>query len=105
VLINNVWSVGSGNGSPSYNNGLFEPFVNYNLPGGTSLKSLPLIKVDWKADSGQQWTVPLGGGIGHMFRFGKLPVNLSASAYYSVVRPDYASNWQMEAQIKFLFPK
>jgi hypothetical protein len=35
VTAYNVWSVGSGDGSPSYNNGLVQPFINYNLPGGT----------------------------------------------------------------------
>jgi hypothetical protein len=31
-------------------------------------------------NSGQQWMVPLGGGIGKVFHFGKLPVNTQISA-------------------------
>jgi len=49
--------------------------------------------------------VPLGGGLGKIFHFGKLPVNMQASAYYNVVRPDYAANWQIRAQVQFMFPK
>jgi hypothetical protein len=103
----NVWSVGSGNGSPSFNNGLIQPFINYNLPGGTGtyLTSAPQITVNWKADSSQQWTVPIGGGIGHIFHFGKLPVNMSVQGYYSVIRPDNSANWLIQAQVKFMFPK
>ncbi len=41
VLMNNLWSVGSGNASPSYNNGLVQPFINYNLPDGAYLTSAP----------------------------------------------------------------
>jgi len=107
VTAYNVWSVGSDGGSPSYNNGLIQPFVNYNLPGapGTYLTSGPQITVNWKADSGQRWTVPIGGGIGHVFHFGKLPVNMSVQGYYNVERPDNAANWLIQAQVKFMFPK
>ena len=105
VLANNVWSLGSSSDAPSYNNGLIQPFLNYNFPTGFYLTSGPQITVNWKADSGQQWTIPLGGGIGKIVHFGKLPVNLSLAAYYNVVKPDFAANWQLQAQIKFMFPK
>ncbi|MFO1306036.1 MAG: hypothetical protein U1F54_20110 [Burkholderiales bacterium] len=105
VLVNNVWSLGSSSGAPSYNNGLIQPFLNYNFEGGTYLTSSPILTVNWKADSGNQWLVPLGGGIGHIFHFGKLPVNTQISGYYNVARPDYAPNWQLRAQVQLMFPK
>jgi len=105
VLVNNLWSVGSGNGSPSYSNGLAQPFLNYNFPGGTYLTSAPIMTANWKADGSQRWTVPLGGGVGKIFHFGKLPVNTQISAYYNVARPDNAANWQLRAQVQLMFPK
>jgi hypothetical protein len=103
-LVNNVWSVGNGAGG-SYNNFLLQPFLNYNFPEGTYLTSAPILTANWKADSGNQWTVPLGGGIGHIFHFGKLPVNTQISGYYNVVRPDFGPNWQLRAQAQLMFPK
>jgi hypothetical protein len=103
VLVNNVWSVGGGD--QSYNNGLVQPFLNYNLPGGTYLTSSPVITVDWKARGSNQWTVPIGGGIGHIFHVGKLPVNTQIGAYYNVARPDNGANWQVRAQVQLMFPK
>ena len=103
-LVNNVWSVGSASGG-SYNNFLLQPFLNYNLPGGTYLTTSPVVTADWKADSSDRWTVPLGGGIGHIFHLGRLPVNTQIGAYYNVVRPDFAPNWQIRAQVQFMFPK
>ncbi len=105
VLANNLWSLSSSKQGGSYNNGLIQPFVNYNFPGGLYLVSGPILTVDWKADSGQQWTVPLGGGIGKIFHIGKLPVNTSLQAYYNVVHPDNGANWQLRAQVQFMFPK
>jgi hypothetical protein len=105
VLINNVWSLTSDKQGGSYNDGLIQPFVNYNFPEGFYLTSAPILTVDWKADSGQQWTVPLGGGVGKIFHLGKLPVNTQISAYYNVAKPDFGANWQIRAQVQLMFPK
>lgn len=105
ALVNNVWSLSTGSGAPSYNNGLIQPFLNYNFAGGTYLTSSPVLTVDWKAEGSNRWTVPLGGGIGHVFHLGKLPLNAQIGAYYNVVRPDNAPNWQIRAQAQFMFPK
>ena len=87
VLVNNIWSLTSSQEGGAYNNGLIQPFVNYNFEGGLYLTSAPILTVDWKAESSQQWTVPIGGGVGKIFHLGKLPVNTQISAYYNVVRP------------------
>jgi len=104
-LVNNIWSLGSSNDAPSYSNGLLQPFVNYNFEGGAYLTSAPILTVDWKASGSQRWTVPIGGGVGKIFHFGKLPVNMQLSAYYNVARPDDTANWQIRAQMQFMFPK
>jgi hypothetical protein len=75
VLVNNIWSLSDNKQGGSYNNGLIQPFVNYNFDSGLYLTSAPIITVNWKAESSQQWTVPVGGGVGKIFHFGKLPVN------------------------------
>ncbi|MFO1322510.1 MAG: transporter [Burkholderiales bacterium] len=105
VLVNNIWSLTSNKQGGSYNNGLIQPFVNYNFKDGLYLTSAPILTVDWNADSSQQWLVPIGGGVGKIFHLGKLPVNTQLSAYYNVVRPDYQANWQIRAQVQLMFPK
>jgi hypothetical protein len=105
VLVNNVWSLSDSKRGGSYNNGLIQPFVNYNFPGGLYLTSAPIATVDWQADSSQKWTVPLGGGIGKIFHLGKLPVNTQFGAYYNVVHPDDGASWQIRFQVQLMFPK
>ena len=34
VLVNNIWSLSNDNAGGAYNNGLIQPFVNYNFEGG-----------------------------------------------------------------------
>jgi hypothetical protein len=105
MLINNVWSLDTSSTAPKYNNFLLQPFVNYNLPGGTYINSVPIITANWDASSGNQWTVPLGAGIGHIFHLGRLPVNMQIGGYYNVVRPDNGPTFQLRAQVQFMFPK
>jgi hypothetical protein len=107
ALINNIWSVSEEQGRPSVNQMLVQPFINYNFPTkpGRYLTFSPVITANWKADSGQKWTIPLGLGIGQIMKFGKLPVNMQLAAFYNVERPDNAAKWSMRMQLVFLFPK
>jgi hypothetical protein len=110
VLLNNIWSVGSSDypfnsNAPKYSNGLMQPFLNYNFEGGAYLTTSPIITVNWEARGSQQWTVPMGGGVGKLFKIGRLPVNTQIGAYFNVVRPDFANNWALRAQVQFMFPK
>jgi hypothetical protein len=82
-----------------------QPFLNYNFEGGLYLTSSPIITMDWLAAPNQQLVLPVGGGIGKIFHIGRLPVNAQIGAYYNAVRPDYASDWQLRAQIQLLLPK
>jgi hypothetical protein len=107
ALINNVWSVAEDDGRPAVNQMLVQPFVNYNFPDapGRYLSFSPIITADWKAESGQQWTVPLGLSIGQIFKVGQQPLNAQAGYYYNVERPDDGSRYQVRLQLQFLFPK
>ncbi len=69
-LFSNVWSF---TGDKSVNLFSWQPFVNYNLNHGWYLSSSPVITANWKADSDNTWTVPLGGGFGRVFLLGRLP--------------------------------
>lgn len=101
-LINNVWSVGN----ESINSMLLQYFINYNLPGGSYITTSPIITSNWNAPDGNQWTVPFGIGAGKIVKLGgKLPLNLNASAYYNVVKPDYGADWTLRLQAVVLSNK
>jgi hypothetical protein len=105
VLANNIWSVSNSGSSPPINQMLVQPFLNYNFKGGAYLTSAPIITANWQADSGDTWTIPLGGGVGKIFHLGKLPVNTQVSAYYNVETPEYGADWQLRFQVQLMFPK
>jgi hypothetical protein len=109
ALINNVWSVGGHGGDrPDVNQMLLQPFVNYNFPKspGRYLSFSPIITANWEATQNKnKWVVPLGIAVGQMMKFGKQPVNLLAGAYYNVIRPDNAPNWNIRLQLALMFPE
>ncbi|HTZ47292.1 MAG TPA: neuromedin U [Verrucomicrobiae bacterium] len=105
ALVNNVWSVAGDGSRPAVNQMLLQYFVNYNMTKGWYLSVSPIITANWKATSGNVWTVPFGGGIGRIMKLGMMPVNLTAQFYANPVRPAGTSSWGMRLQIAFLFPK
>jgi opacity protein-like surface antigen len=105
VLLNNQWSVGGDPLRPSVNQFLAQPFVNYNMAHGWFLTTSPVITANWRAAPDERWTVPIGGGIGRIFRLGDQPVSAYISAYYNAVRPDAAPTWQLRAELSLLFPE
>ena len=105
VLAQNVWSFAGDSDSADVNNFLFQYFINYNLDKGWYLSTTPVITANWETNSGNRWTVPFGGGVGRLVRFGKLPVDLKLAAYWNVEKPEFASDWNLQFTVKFLFPK
>ncbi|MFD0987962.1 hypothetical protein [Methyloligella solikamskensis] len=103
-LVNNIWSFAGDSSEPEVNQFLFQYFVNYNLKDGWYLTSAPIITADWNAPSDDQWTLPLGGGVGRVFNIGHQPMNMSLSAYDNVIAPEGAADWQLRLQVQFLFP-
>jgi hypothetical protein len=100
VLVNNVWSVAGA----SANAMLLQYFLNYNFGEGWYVTTAPILTANWKAPGGDQWLVPFGAGFGKLQRFGKLPVNFAAEAYWNAVHPKnlpYA-DWTLRLQVTVL---
>jgi len=104
-LVQNIWSYAGDDDAPDVNFFSFQYFINYNFKSGWYLSSTPTITADWEADSSDCWTVPVGGGIGKLVRFDKLPVDIKAQAFWYAEKPDGAADWTLQLQFKLLFPK
>jgi hypothetical protein len=105
ALFRQLWSFAGSSGRPDVNQFLLQPFVNYNLSKGWYLLTDMILTVNWDAPSGNQWTIPLGGGFGKIFSIGKQAMNSRLEAYYNVEKPNGAPDWQMSFTLQFLFPK
>jgi hypothetical protein len=101
-LFSNIWDI---DGDTDINIFTMQYFVNYNMDDGWYLTSSPVITANWEADSGDEWTVPVGGGFGKIFRIGEQPVNAQFQYFYNVEKPDLIGDWTIRMQLQFMFPK
>jgi len=67
-------------------------FIVRHLPNAWQIRASPNVTIDWEANSGNKLTLPIGIGIGKMFKIGPMPVMLMAEYHYSVVAPDDIGN-------------
>jgi hypothetical protein len=104
-LARQLWSFAGDSDRADVNQFLLQPFLNYNLPQGWYLLTDMVMTANWDAPSDQQWTIPIGGGVGKLFKIGSQPVNVRTEAYYNVEKPDSAPDWHWGFTIQFLFPK
>lgn len=100
----NLWSFDG-----DFNTLLIQPLVYYNIASvpGLSLSYNPAITADWKIDSSDKWTVPLGAGIGKTFLLGTNghAVDISIGGYGVPIRPDGGPKAQLKFALFFMFPR
>ena len=105
ALVQNLFSVAGPSARPDVNQMLMQPFVNYNLWHGWYLVSSPIITANWEATPANTWTVPVGGGVGKIVHFGKLPINVYTQFFRNTSYPEGTTHWSARFEVQFLFPK
>lgn len=105
LLVNNVWSFAGESSRSDVNLFTLQYFINYNLKKGWYFSSAPILTANWRADSGQQWTVPFGGGGGRTFLIGNQAFNASVQAFANAWHPEQGTIWTLRLQFTLLFPR
>ena len=75
------------------------------MKGGWYVTTAPIITADWRASSGNQLTLPFGGGFGRIMKIGFQPTNLQLQFFGNAKYPTGTSPWGMRFQIALLYPK
>ena len=105
ALANNQSSF-AGWGRKSVDAFLVQAFINYNFPHGWYVTTQPVITANWLAPSNRRWTLPIGGGVGKLFKLGKQPINVQLETFDNVVTPNRGgADWQLRFQVQLLYPK
>ena len=104
TLARQLWSVAGPSNRPDVSQLLLQPFVNYNMDEGWYLVSSPIITANWLAPS-NKWALPIGAGVGKIFRIGDQPMNASLQAFDYLLSPTGGPRWAVRAQLQFLFPR
>jgi hypothetical protein len=107
VLGMQSWSVAGDSGRPDINR-LGVMYVGaLHLPRGWYIHTAPVVSANWNASSlRNMWTIPVGGGGGKVLHLGEVPINVSVTAYWNVIRPETAAapSGNVQAQAALLLP-
>lgn len=104
IIANNLWKFAGSDAYKPINTFFTQPFANFNLPGGWAISTAPAITANWSAESGQQWTVPVGVGFSKVTVVAKIPVNVFLQYYGNAVKPDSAPASLIRLQFNLMFP-
>jgi hypothetical protein len=106
ALLTQLWSVTGDDSRPDVSRMEIQPIINYRLDPQHSVAFTGTIAGDWKQDSRNRWTVPLGATYSILTKpAGFVPVNYIMGGGYNVVRPDFAGDWFFRFQVNFVLPK
>ena len=103
ILANQLWTFAESGDAPDVNQLLIQPFVNYNFGKGWAISTAPVITANWSG-SGEQWTVPLGGGLSKTTVFNRRPMTIAGQYYYNVSHPASGPSSQFRLFISLLYP-
>jgi hypothetical protein len=103
ALVNQLWSVGGDAGREDVNQTFLQPFVAYGKSGWTfSLNTESA--ANWKADSGEEWTVPINLTVSKVLLLGKRPISVQAGPRLYVAQPTGGPKWGFRAGLTLIFP-
>lgn len=104
-VTSNVWSVAGSSDRDDVNFFLLQYFLNYNIGNGWAVGTAPILTANWKAESGNQWTIPWGLQVSKITHFGSRPVNLLLGYYKNSTHPNGGPDYQVRFQLNLLFPQ
>jgi hypothetical protein len=99
------WSFAGDSSRPDTSHLNLQPIATWFLGEGWSVGYSGNILADWKASSGDRWTVPIGVSVGKVLKFGRLPVKVQLAGQYIPIRPDNGPEWNIQLQLTPVIPK
>jgi len=99
ALVSHQWDTGGSNDT-NYSATAAQYFYAYSLGGGWQIASSPVLSYDWKADSDDAWTVPLGFGVAKTTKIGNMPFKFAFQVQKYVVQPDtFGPDWLVKLTV------
>jgi hypothetical protein len=100
------WSFAGDSSRPDTSQMNLQPFAAWFFGEGWSVGYSGNILADWKASSGNRWTVPIGVAVGKVVKLGRLPVKIQLAGQYMPIRPDnVGQEWNIQLQLTPVIPK
>lgn len=106
ALVNQLWSYAStGDVSrESVNQTYLQPFGAYTFDNALTLTLSSESTANWKASTGQQWTIPVIGQVSKVTRLGPFPFSIGGGLGYFLESPDGGPQWMLRMNFVLILP-
>ena len=100
------WSFAGDSSRPDTSQMNLQPIAAWFLGEGWSVGYSGNILANWKATSGNVWTVPIGVAVGKVVKLGRLPVKIQLAGQYMPIHPDnVGQEWNIQLSLTPVIPK
>jgi hypothetical protein len=99
------WSFAGNDDRKSTSQTNIQYFIWRLLPDQWQIGTAPNILIDWKADDDDKLTLPVGLGVGKLFKIGGLPIKFILEGQYAVISPDdFGQEWNIRFTVTPVLP-
>lgn len=104
ILAYHLISFAGDRGRASVSLSYLEPQISYNFESGWYVDTDPEMTFDWRANSADAWTIPVGLDVGKAFNLGSQAMSLQIGSYDFVKHPQGSTRWMLRVTVTLLFP-
>ncbi|MEW6368399.1 MAG: transporter [Acidobacteriota bacterium] len=104
ALVNHIWSFAGDEKREDVCNSLVQPFLAYTTHSAITLSVSSESTKNWKADSGEQWTVPIIFQASKLTQLGPIPMSVAVGYAYFADKPDGGPSWKIRSSVTLLLP-
>ncbi len=101
------WSLassGGDSGRPEVSKLFFQPILTWHFAKSWYVSSGDILwSIDWNDNA--RWSIPLGVRLGHITKFGHMPVNVFVEPFYDVIGNNKGNEWGVKLNVTLLFPQ
>ena len=99
------WSFAGNDDRKSTSQTNIQYFIWRLFPGQWQVGTAPNILIDWKADDDNKLTLPVGLGVGKLFKIGGLPIKFILEGQYAAIHPDdFGQEWNIRFTVTPVLP-
>jgi hypothetical protein len=99
------WSFAGNDDRKSTSQTNIQYFIWRLFPGQWQVGTAPNILIDWKADDDNKLTLPVGLGVGKLFKIGGLPIKCILEGQYAAIHPDdFGQEWNIRFTVTPVLP-
>lgn len=104
ALATQLWSFAGDDGRDDVSQTLLQPFLSYAAPKQVTLTLNAEAGANWRAEDGEEWTIPVQLSVGKIVKLGSQPLSFQVGGGYFVEKPDGGPDWRLRTGVTVLIP-